>query len=251
MTKPNRVEQEWLLDAEEIGIVVRGQFPINELHMDGLGGHYVDVYTTNMAHPITQWVHGNQQKITFESMFWAKDSVQSITQEWEWLIQLTQRDIQIKRPPVCLFMCGTEIKETVFVENVTNVKIGTMRPDGTLQSVHFTMTLRKYVPSTSRPTDPSMPEPKSAIHQVHTGDTYESIARDYYDQPLYGEALRRYHGFHPDLAEGDKVHVLPYTYVMRQKKLSSQSYMLGTEVPARDRLQTLFGLRSGSVKAVG
>lgn len=253
MTKPTKEDQGWTLSTEESGarIFVRGQFAINELHMDGLGGLYADIFTVNMEHPITQWIHGNQQKITFDSMFWAPDFDTGITLKWENMVYLTQRDPVLRRPPVCVFTCGTEIAETVFVENITNVKIGTMKPDGTLQSVHFTLTLRKFVPSTSRPTDPSTPEPKSAIHQAKTGDTYESIARMAYNQPLYGEVLRREAGFHPDLKEGDRVHVLPVTYVMRQKRIEAQAWMLGVDTLVRDRLMELFTLRAKSMKVVG
>jgi hypothetical protein len=137
------------------------------------------------------------------------------------------------------------------VENISNIRAGFLRPDGSLRDIKFTITLRKYVASVQQATDPSQPESLSRYRYVKTGDTYESIAKDEYNNAIYGEVLRRYHRYKPDLAENDDVHVLPLNYVVKRRKLVPQSVPLSDTDEATDRLNDLFVDRSDQLKVIG
>jgi hypothetical protein len=249
--KPNAKNQKWRISSSEIGVDVEGQFTVDQIQINTVGGVYAEISTVNQSHPITQWIRGQQETITLTSELWANDSKDDIVSKFTNLLRLTRRDDKLCRAPICSFSFGQALSIQCFLEHVSNIGYGPLRPDGTPQRIHFTLTVRNYVPSVVNPTDPSKPESQSRIRQSKTGDTYESIAADEYGDAALGEWLRRWHRYRPDLTEGDGVHILTVEYMARQGRVRPQTKILKSMTENPDLASYLFAARSGSLKAVG
>jgi len=250
--KPNGINQLWSLSSPEASLSVTGQFPIEEIDLGSIGGTFADITSVNQAHPITQWVRGNLENITFEATLRAMDEDDEIGPAWETMQKFARRDSDLLRQPVCEFAYGSDIAMTCFVDSISNIRAGYLRPDGSLRDIKFTVTLRRYVPSVQRSTDPSEPESLSRFRYAKTGDSYESIAFDEYNQAIFGEILRRFHRYRPDLTEGDVVHVLPLNYVLKRRKIRPQASQLNTSNELTNtRLVDLFEARDDALKVIG
>jgi hypothetical protein len=248
--KPRGQLQKWILDSREINVTVVGQFTVDDMQLNTVGGVYYDVTSVNQAHPITQWIRGQQETITFVSEFFAEHANDEVTTRFQNLLRLTRRDEDLGRVPVSMFSFGTKLSMSCFVEHVANIAFGPLRPDGTPQRVRFTVTLRSYTPSLVKPTDPTTVPHQSRLRESKTWDTYESIAADEYGDAIKGEFLRRWSGYRPDLTEGDKVHILTLEYVTKQGPIRPQAPIL-YETSTNPKLASLlFAARSGSLKAV-
>src|SRR5512135_2082540 len=211
--KPRYKAQKWTLESIEAGITVVGQFSVDELQLNTVGGVYSDITSVNQSHPVTQWIRGQLETVTLNSEFFAQHKDDEVTTRFGDLLKLTRRDDVFARPPVCIFSFGTKLKMQCFLEHVANIAFGPLRPDGTPQRIKFTLTLRNYTPNLQQPTDPATPPHQSLWRVAKTGDTYESIARREYGDALLGEFLRRQDTYRPALVEGDKVHTLTKGYI--------------------------------------
>lgn len=249
--KPQSKDQKWRISSKETGVDVEGQFTVDQININTIGGIYADITTVNQSHPITQWIRGQLETITLTSELWAKDRTDNIIEKFTNLLKLCQRDENLHRPPICIFSFGSALSIQCFLEHVSNVGYGPLRPDGTPQRIHFTLTVRSYVPSVVNPTDPSKPERQSRIRKAKTGETYESIAFDEYGDASLGEFLRRWSRYRPDLTEGDGVHILTVEYMARQGRVRPQTQILRTMTENQDLADYLFSARSSSLKAVG
>ena len=247
--KPRNAAQQWIISSteKEVDIKVVGQFPVEDMQLNAIGGVYTEVTSVNQSHPITQWIRGQQETITFVSEFFAQHWKDSITQPFQDLLRLTKRDETLMRPPICMFSFGTKLSMPCFAEHVSNISFGPLRPDGTPQRIRFTLTMRNYVPSVVAKTDPANVSHQSRERAAKEGDTFESIAADEYGDALMGEYLRRWLGYHPDLVVGDKVHILTTDYIAQQGPVRPVSPLLYTITTNARFASLLFSARNASL----
>ena len=247
--KPRGQAQKWTIASVEmeVPVSVTGQFTVDDMQLNAIGGVFTEITSVNQSHPITQWIRGQQETITLVSEFWAQHYKDSITQQFQDLLRLARRDEDLMRPPICMFSFGTKLSMQCFVEHVSNIAFGPLRPDGTPQRIRFTLTLRNYIPSLVAKTDPSNVSHQSRERYAKAGDTFESIAADEYGDALMGEYLRRWLGYHPDLAVGDKVHILTTDYIAQQGPVLPVSPILYAMMTNPKFAALLFSARSGSL----
>jgi len=248
--KPRAKAQKWVIESEEAGISVVGQFTVDDLQLNTVGGVYADITSVNQSHPITQWIRGQLETVTLNSEFFAEHKNDEVTTRFGDLLKLARRDDTWGRPPICMFSFGTKLSMMCFLEHVANIGFGPLRPDGTPQRIKFTLTLRNYTPNLQQPTDPSIPGHQSLWRVAKTGDTYESIARREYGDAMVGEFLRRWHSYRPNLVEGDKVHILTKSYVAQLGRVLPQSPILYHTTTNPKVAAIIFAARSSSLKLV-
>jgi len=201
----------WSIKAEN-GIEVTGQFAISD------GGLTEDVGTNwetfgGFARPweMLEWSHGVNGRFQFEAMFYEVPTLLftsggigmsgPIIEALDNLRKLCQKDDALMRPPICQFTWGSEISAQVVVDSICGIKYGELRPDGTLRWFSCQLTLLKYyAPGTSSTGE-------TLYRFAKARDTYETIARDVYKNPILGVNLRRLAPSKPDLTAGDIVKV--------------------------------------------
>jgi hypothetical protein len=246
--KPRSKPQMWVISSDEIQVTVTGQFPVDDLQLNTIGGNYAEITSVNQQNPISQWIRGQLETVTLTSEFFAQHSQEDVVDKFDHLLMLTRRDDYFFRPPTCVFTFGTKLSRQCQLEHVSNIAYGPLRPDGTPQRIRFTMTLRNYDPSVVQPTDPTNVVKQSRMRAAKTGDTYESIAADEYrGNAMAGEYLRRWLRYHPDLVEGDKVHILTQDYIAQQGPVYPQSPLLFAMTAYQKFSAALFDARSGSL----
>lgn len=258
--KPDKKEQQWKLVSDEINTTVEGQFAVEEMNLGSYNSTFADISTTNQFHPVTQWIKGELQNITFEAMFWENDTgdpltsdllpFDSIKERYKGLQELSTYNDKLKRQPICMFTYGKSVELKCFA-NISNIRTGYLTPKGAFRHIKFTLTLRRFVESVHKATDPTALESNTFYHKVNTEDSYETIARKHYNQPLYGEIIRRFQGHKPDLTEGDVVVVPKLAYVMRRRKIEPQTHIFGDTDEAKNRIDEIFEERSDSLRIIG
>lgn len=104
----------------------------------------------NRQNPLIQWLHGNLVTISFEGIFFAKDSTDEILSKTRELQSFWERDERLGRPPICFWGYGTEVGFKCMVQKLGSVNIGELRSDGRLREVRFNITLFKFTEAQNR-----------------------------------------------------------------------------------------------------
>jgi hypothetical protein len=210
---------DWQLKNLDSGELLNPPYPISE---DGvrisIGGTYVDQPRFGFQDPITQWTTGRIRNITFSSVLWTNDRTESIVAEFRKFERLAVKDESLGRPPIVVFNHGNWFSETVFIESV-DPEIPPIRPDGQPRQVTLNFTLRKYVPFSQTQIDPTKPTKESYFLVVRAVETsYESIAREFYGNPLLGDRLRKRHPAEPmEPSVGAKISVPAKSVILQEE----------------------------------
>lgn len=172
--------------------VIQFKFQPQDFSIDGVASAYASSTGLNRAFPILQYSHGEQRGFSFTMRLWAKDSTdQSPQSDLDALTAAIAKDDDLGRPPRFQFIWGSFINETVVVKTIGNVRVGQLRPDGTLREATLSVNLLVY-----QPVDVSIAtaddKPSNTFYSVtKRGDQWEDIALREYDEPGYGDALRQ------------------------------------------------------------
>lgn len=210
--------------------------------------------------PFTFWLNGSTETITFRARIWNQyDNDVTASEMIERLERLTKKNEDIGRIPVCNFGWGFDLTLTMdcLVKSIGGVTYDEIRPDGSIRGATLQITLVRYSPATIKATDPTVPESQTRIRRAKAGDTYESIFRDEYGDPLLGTVARQYNPRIPgmplaDLRPLDPVHVYDEDW-LRRKALKPQFHAFqsgrGADAAAARRRE-LFDLRSADAFGV-
>jgi hypothetical protein len=203
-----------------VGTRITGQFtPQNFQHT--IGSNIVEASGFSRTNPLIQWVGGALETISFEARLWSehKDS-QTARDKLEVLKLLKQALPPLNRPPLTRFFWGDAIPGGMpcFVESLGGVRYDEIRPDGSMRGAVLNITLKRFTQFTIERVSTS-PVERTPIHEVKSGDTYETIALHRYGDPLLGVPLRQQNPRFPmqkwaptglaDLAAGEIVKLYP------------------------------------------
>lgn len=181
-------QAKWRLYDIDHDVTVEGQFAPLGLTRD-VGSNIGETNSLNRQDSIIQWLSGTGESITFDAMIYADNILYSILEQFQALENLTKRDPDLRRPPVCRFTYGREVAMQCIVESIGGIRYGEARPGGKLRSVMFTISLRKYVPYSPTATAEST---ETIFKPAKQNDTYEIIALRAYGNAIKGVNLRNY-----------------------------------------------------------
>jgi hypothetical protein len=172
-----------------------------------VGANWSEESSLGRAQPITQFTKGNADVWQFDTMLFAKHKKESITSLKNAILDAVARDDELGRPPLYEFTWG-ELSDIVVLTDVGGARYTSMRPDGTLRSATFTLSLRHYEKFDLELTDPNARQHDTFYRQVKQGDTWESLAKLRYGDALLGDLLRRRNPGAPFLRVGATVKLL-------------------------------------------
>ena len=210
-----------------------------------IGANYAEGGTLNRQHPITQWTRGKSKTIAFEAKFFARDTQENIDDTLAKLEQATSRVEALGRPPLLIFSWGRVFSEFVVIEDLGNVVVDELRPDGTHQGFLLRIQLRRYDFFDLKLTDPTAPPHDSFVALVRQGDTWEHLAARQYKNPLQGDLLRRRNPDKPFLTPGQVVVLLDRENIRGVPVLPESPPLARTHAFEEVR-DALFALRSGA-----
>lgn len=222
---------DWSLKNLDTGEVFKPQFRIErEVGVSVSGGSTLgDRPRFGQAHPLTQWLSGKLDVVTFPTRLYAEHYDDNLKPKVEKLEKLARKDESLGRAPVCLFTYGNFLSEKVWVESVNPVYRGTL-PNGNAQDVLFNITLKRYEPFDLSSVDPNRPKKESYYHQVKGSEpTYEGIARQFHGDPLMGVLLRRRNPAHPTQPPVGSIIKVPSRRVLSQEAITPASHVFDTE----------------------
>lgn len=170
--------------------VIEFEFPPTEF-TETFSASWASEPALTRTHPILQFSHGEQNSFSFEAIMFAKHSGESVEGRLQALKSAVVRDEKLKRPPRFQFTWGSAVDETVVVATIGNIRYPDLRPDGSLRSALFAITLLVYrfidVELTGKPL------PSTFYTTSKVGDQWEDIAQREYGDASLGDLLRRNH----------------------------------------------------------
>jgi len=247
-SKTSKVAVDWRIKNLDTLEVIQPQLPMPE---DGInvnfGGTLVDQARFGEQDPITHWVHGVTQNITFTAILFTRhaDEAADVEDLFDQFVELTQKDPDLGRPPICQFSYGSFFSETVLIERADS-NIVSVDKDGFAREIRISLSLRKYVPFSQQQIDPTKPA-KESFYLIATEAerSYEALARRFYGDPLLGDVIRRRHPAEPFAPRvGDKVKIPPKAIALKES-LEPQFHALSlTDEDAVDNFEVILADRS-------
>jgi len=237
---------------------ISGQFGPIDL-TENVGSEWVEHTSLNRTNPITQYLRGTPDTITFGAFFFANHegpptdvvsgiaaaatfSVESfvasddtspgdkIAKLKEWV----KKDDSLGRPPYVSFEYG---------DGNINLARGRMslgeiryfrfpKKDGGIRGVQCAITIRAVEEFSLEP----KPFPLTRYHRAKEGDYYEMLAYREYGDPKLGDVIRRLHPDKQVIAEGDVI-MLPSAGAIKREVIEPKSTTFKNSFGTKDTPQ--------------
>ena len=125
------------------------------------------------------------------------------------LKRMVRRDNALGRPPICQFDYGSEISMLCVVQSIGGIQYDDIQSNGLLRGATLQITLRKFVQAAIEENDAATLESSTLFRFAKQGDTFDSLGRRFYGNPLKGVNLRFINlTITPEPQAGDLVKVL-------------------------------------------
>ena len=248
------------LDGDMQGREIKGHFT-GEAYTENISTSWGSLAVPKRRTPFTQWMRGEHETVTYEAMFFLERDLisrgkaifglEDLLDELKLLKRTVIPDPKLNRPPTFRFIMG-DIEFDTCVESIGGVVFDELRKDGVVKSFTCSITLRKIIERAMlTTTDPSKLKSASKLTPIVTGETYETLARNEYRNPLIGIALR-------DVQDSDGTFVNPKVFpkagtivhlpgrdFFRNVKITPNSKHLGDSVDAVAARQELISSYAG------
>ena len=187
----------WILNTDT-GETVHGQYTTEVT--SGVSATYAENFALNRQTPVTQFLHGNTETLTFQGRFYASFVFQEVTKQSKKLQQWTRRDPLLGRPPVCYFWIGNQYAEmqSCYLQAV-NIKYDRATKLGQPRGATVSVNLRAYTPYSLN----DVASFDTRYHLAKPGDSFEKLAAREYANPMLGIQLRQNHPELRHITPGD------------------------------------------------
>lgn len=223
----------WFLYNLDTDDKIEGQFPPEDLRQE-MGGTFAQESPLNRQHPITQFLHGDADTVSFRARLYAEVATDDLTKPLRMLQKWTQRDPDLFRPPILHFWVGdSTIKiDQCILERPLSLEYRSFRPDGSPRDIILTLNLREYVPYSLLVEAGG----ETRYHQARDRDYYEWLCQREYDTPMLGVVIRDRHPEQGLLEAGD-IAKLPSAETLRKARAQTTSIALKTAYGRKDTPQ--------------
>jgi len=223
----------WYLYNLDTDDKIEGQFPPEDLTQE-MSVAFAEESPLNRQHPITQFLHGNAETISFRGRMYAEVATDDLTKPLRMLQSWTKRDPDLFRPPILHFWVGdsTVKVDQCILESLSGIEYRSFRDNGSPRDISFVVNLREYVPYSLLVEAGG----ETRYHQARDRDYYEWLCQREYDTPMLGVVIR---DRHPDqgLLEAGNLVKLPSAETLRRAKAQTTSIALQTAYGRKDTPQ--------------
>lgn len=223
----------WYLYNLDTDDKIEGQFPPENVTQE-MSAAYAEESPLNREHPITQFLHGNADTVSFRGRLYAEVITDDLTRPLRMLQSWKDRDPKLFRPPILHFWVGdaTLKVEQCLLESLSAITYHSFRDDGAPRDISFTVNLREYVPYSLLVEAGG----ETRYHQARDRDYYEWLCQREYADPTLGVVIR---DRHPDqgLLEAGDIVKLPSAETLRKAKAQTTSIALQTAYGRKDTPQ--------------
>jgi len=241
--------QEWFLMNHDSGEQLQGQFVAENVN-ENIGATYAERFPLNSQFPIMQFVHGNNDTVSFNGRFFRTSELFGMgTDPYESLALLkswARRDDKTKRPPLLMFWIGDAHVGLHYcvIEQISGIAYAPPTAWGVLRDVTFTVELRRWEPWALEVFEP----PETRYHHARSMEYYELLALREYGSAMMGDIIRKRHPAKPFIQIGDIVK-LPSADAIAKDKVEPKSLALyrafgRNDTPTKRRRQQIFDARN-------
>jgi len=244
----SKVAVDWAIKNLDSLETIRPQLPMPEGGITFThGGTLTDQQRFGEQDPVTHWVHGITNNVTFNAILFTRhaEEADAVKDLHEQIILLTQKDDLLGRPNICHFNFGSAFADTVLIEKVTS-NIVSVDNEGRAREIRLSISLRKYVPFSQQQIDPTKP-PKESFYLVATEveRSYEALARAHYGDPLLGDRIRKRHPAFPFAPSiGSVVKIPPKAVILREEINPSFHALSLSDEDAVDNFERILAARN-------
>jgi len=241
MSLASMFKQPWKLEVlDDPTQYVEGQFIPTELE-EGIATEFAFTSGFGAEYPVTQWTNGKLDTIAFTARLYAASIAESITSKLETLKSFTRKDPDRRSPPPLLFTWGREISMQCVCPSIGGIRYDDIKIDGTIRGCVLQIQLVRY--EEYEVAVEELTNGESFIHFAKDGDTFESIAAYYFEQPSWGDLIRRRNPQFVNLSPGDKVEI-PEAWVLRTEQVTPQSIPFERTAERIDYRKAMFDARN-------
>lgn len=189
----------WTLKNVDTGDIIQGQFPAEEVTMDGVGSNFIQIPALNRANSIIQFINGKTPTLTVSSRFYRRDFTDDAPvdkieklKSWATMDALAATAGIRLRPPTLTFYLGDGLglQMDCVMTDCANIKYSEPNALGGMREVTFEM---KFLQVGGAQT--AAPGEKEVLdtRYVHckSDDYYEKICNIEYGNPMLGVIIRQ------------------------------------------------------------
>jgi hypothetical protein len=194
-----------LVNTDVPGSIVEGDFEALGVTRN-VSANYATHKALNQFKPITQYLSGNLDTLSFQGRLYQSHGFDNITEKFNTLVAWTNRDPDLRRPPIVLFSVGDG--DTVYFDNalsiiksISDIQYDSPTVTGGVRGIAFTINLEEYAEfSLENP-----PPPETRYARAKDGEYMELLAQREYGEPLLGDVIRKRHPALQIVEAGDVV----------------------------------------------
>ncbi len=220
MTTSSTFKPKWKLEVlDDPTQFVEGQFIPTELE-EGVSTNFTHTGGFGSEDPITQWINGKLDTISFTARLYAASFTDSVTAKLKKLKSFIRKDSDRRSPPPLLFTWGREISQRCVLTSLGGIRYDDIHIDGHIRGVVLQIQLVEY--REYQNAVEALTGGESFVHISKEGDTFESIALLHFDRPDWGDLIRRRNPQYAALDSGSTIEI-PEAWVLRSEKVSARS----------------------------
>lgn len=207
----------WWLRNSDTGDLVQGQFEPEDL-THTIGSRYSTHYAQGRAHPITQFLGGELEGVSFTATIYAEHIIQNGVEVPDTLKEWAQKDRILDRPPILEFWVGDGFVAMPCLLEPITLNYFHPREFGRSRGAKIRISLRRYEPY-------RLDERQNfdtRYHRVSSWDYYEMLCYREYRRPEWGVLIAQQHPQQRSLKLGDVVR-LPSAPGLRIRRVEPKS----------------------------
>jgi hypothetical protein len=189
----------WTLKNQDTGETIQGQFPAEEVALDGTGSNFVQIPALNRANAIIQFINGKTPTLSVSSRFYRRDftddpPVDKIEKLRQWATMdalAASAGIRL-RPPLLTFYLGDGLglQMDCFMTDCTSIKYSEPNALGGMRQVTFEMKFLRVSGGQTASLDEKEVLDTRYFH-CKSDDYYEKICELEYGDPMIGVVIRQ------------------------------------------------------------
>lgn len=209
--------------AADSSVKLIGQFPIQQITYSYSNLKQDDSFLNDKSRP--QLNGEGATGFSFTAPYVAEDRTKNLNDIIQVVRYLNSKHPSLSRKPILKFREYDEPEVVCLLDSV-QISKGVRFPNGRLAKVEFTFSFSVYEPRPKDTYDATTLEKSTSYHRLVAGETYESLALDYYGDPELGHAIRQTNAKVEEEA-GDQVKILPreHSFVKANKGLTSPVFL--------------------------
>lgn len=167
--------------------LIDGQYEPTNL-TQGVSANYSRTNGVGRQDPITQFVSGNADTLTFQARYFRRDTLHSVKEDIDRLLSWVKPDPTTGHPRVCLFWVGDgSITMKCTIDSIQNVVYDSFTFGGGIRGATMQINLVQYTEFKFV----SGPPPRTRYARAQAGDYHELLAMQEYNDPMLGVIVRQ------------------------------------------------------------